>query len=93
LALLIKTLTPVVQVAIVSHMVNDNVLEMDKVFSALSDPTRRIILDRLRQGQASITQIYRYRLSPNTLKSFKMRGWSATSNKGALTIYTSTHYR
>ncbi|HEX2913148.1 MAG TPA: metalloregulator ArsR/SmtB family transcription factor [Chloroflexia bacterium] len=38
-------------------MVNNNILEMDKVFSALSDPTRRTILDRLRQGQASISEI------------------------------------
>jgi DNA-binding transcriptional ArsR family regulator len=30
---------------------------MNEVFSALSDPTRRTILERLRQGQASITEI------------------------------------
>ena len=38
-------------------MVNDNTLQMDKVFSALSDPTRRTILEELRNGQASISQI------------------------------------
>ncbi len=38
-------------------MVNASMLEMDKIFSALSDPTRRTILDQLRKGQASITQI------------------------------------
>jgi DNA-binding transcriptional ArsR family regulator len=38
-------------------MVNNSLLELDEVFSALSDPTRRTILERLRQGQASITEI------------------------------------
>ena len=31
--------------------------QLDLVFSALSDPTRRAVLARLRQGQASLTRI------------------------------------
>ncbi len=41
------------QVVIVNHMVND-VRPLDLVFSALSDPTRRAMLERLRKGELTI---------------------------------------
>src|SRR5215469_5235498 len=40
-------------------MVNDLSERLDTVFSALSDPTRRAILDRLAQGEASGTELAR----------------------------------
>ena len=32
-------------------------IELDRVFSALSDPTRRAILSRLMQGEATVSQL------------------------------------
>ena len=32
-------------------------IELDRVFSALSDPTRRAILSRLMQGEATVAQL------------------------------------
>jgi DNA-binding transcriptional ArsR family regulator len=38
-------------------MVNDNIAPLDAVFAALSDPTRRAILSRLRDGSLRVTEI------------------------------------
>lgn len=38
-------------------MVNDSHRSLDTVFSALADPTRRAVLERLRQGEATVTEI------------------------------------
>lgn len=38
-------------------MVKYSAANLDSVFSALGDPTRRAILDRLSTGRASVTQI------------------------------------
>ena len=35
----------------------EQVLELDAVFGALADPTRRAILDRLRSGEASVGEV------------------------------------
>lgn len=40
-------------------MVNDSSQQLDTVFLALSDPTRRAILERLAQGEASGTELAR----------------------------------
>ncbi|HEV2461269.1 MAG TPA: metalloregulator ArsR/SmtB family transcription factor [Ktedonobacterales bacterium] len=40
-------------------MANDSIAILDDVFLALSDPTRRAILDRLAQGEASGTELAR----------------------------------
>ena len=40
-------------------MANDSAEVLDDVFLALSDPTRRAILDRLAQGEASGTELAR----------------------------------
>ena len=42
---------------IVNHMVNYTTGQLDPVFAALSDPTRRAILTRLIQGEATVTQV------------------------------------
>lgn len=42
---------------IIHYMVNDSSDRLDTVFLALSDPTRRAILQRLAQGEASGTQL------------------------------------
>ncbi len=42
---------------IVSFMVNKPPESLDRVFSALSDPTRRAILDRLARSQASVMEL------------------------------------
>lgn len=39
----------------VNHMVN--YLQLDSVFSALADPTRRGVLERLSHGEATITEL------------------------------------
>jgi len=38
-------------------MVNNTLSNLDRVFSALADPTRRAILERLMQGQASVGEL------------------------------------
>ena len=38
-------------------MVNRNPAALDTVFSALSDPTRRAILERLARGEASVSEL------------------------------------
>ncbi len=40
-------------------MVNDSTERLDTVFSALADPTRRAILERLARGEASGTELAR----------------------------------
>jgi DNA-binding transcriptional ArsR family regulator len=40
-------------------MVNDSTEQLTTVFTALADPTRRAILERLRQGEASGTELAR----------------------------------
>ena len=45
-------------------MVNYRAHHLDETFAALSDPTRRAILARLAQGEASVTQLARpFRIS------------------------------
>jgi DNA-binding transcriptional ArsR family regulator len=41
----------------ISYMVNDSYQRLDIVFQALSDPTRRAILEQLTQGEASGTEL------------------------------------
>lgn len=50
-------LTKEVESDIVNHMVNYSSPTLDRTFSALSDPTRRAILARLAQGEASVTEL------------------------------------
>jgi DNA-binding transcriptional ArsR family regulator len=38
-------------------MVNSNIWQLDVVFAALADPTRRGILSRLREGHLRVTEI------------------------------------
>ena len=38
-------------------MVNNRAARLDRVFSALGDPTRRAILERLARGQATVTEV------------------------------------
>ncbi len=40
-----------------NHMVDFQFDPLDRVFGALSDPTRRAILGRLRQGEASVSEL------------------------------------
>ena len=42
---------------IVNHMVNYKENELDRTFSALSDPTRRAILARLAEGKAQVSEL------------------------------------
>jgi DNA-binding transcriptional ArsR family regulator len=42
---------------IVNLMVNSSPERLDKVFSALSDPTRRAILERLARSEATVTEL------------------------------------
>ena len=44
---------------ILNHMVNFNEHALDATFHALADPTRRAILARLAQGQASVGELAR----------------------------------
>src|SRR5205814_1843645 len=39
------------------NMMGKSAAQLDLVFSALSDPTRRAVLARLRQGEASLTRL------------------------------------
>ncbi len=41
----------------INFMVNNPPKSLDVVFSALSDPTRRAILERLARSQASVTEL------------------------------------
>jgi len=50
-----KTCSP----AIFNHMVECLPASLDQIFSALSDPTRRVILEQLRRGPARVTEIAR----------------------------------
>ena len=43
--------------AIVRHMPNQTSLNLDHVFHALSDPTRRAIVHRLGRGPASVSEL------------------------------------
>ena len=42
--------------AILKHMLNQS-SQLDRVFHALSDPTRRAVLDRLARGPASVSEL------------------------------------
>ncbi len=42
---------------IFNHMVKHSPPDLDHVFSALADPTRRAILDRLSKGRANVTEL------------------------------------
>ena len=46
-----------IEADIVNHMVNYSSPALDRTFAALSDPTRRAILARLAQGEASVTEL------------------------------------
>jgi DNA-binding transcriptional ArsR family regulator len=52
-------LTPLSNLRILNDMVNDSSEHLTTVFFALADPTRRAILERLRQGEASGTELAR----------------------------------
>jgi DNA-binding transcriptional ArsR family regulator len=41
----------------VNFMVNNSPEHLDRVFSALADPTRRAILERLSRSEASVTEL------------------------------------
>lgn len=41
----------------VNHMAKQSISQLDSTFSALSDPTRRAILARLAQGDATVSQL------------------------------------
>lgn len=43
--------------SIINHMVKYTTYSLNKVFAALSDPTRRAILERLAQGDASVSEL------------------------------------
>ncbi len=65
-------LTKIAAPSILNRMVQSQTL--DRTFSALSDPTRRDILDRLTTGPASITELARpYGISlPGVLKHVRL---------------------
>ena len=42
---------------IVNHMVNSSPAQLDRVFHALSDPTRRAMLARLSKGEATVSTL------------------------------------
>jgi DNA-binding transcriptional ArsR family regulator len=52
-----KPLTTLHAPRILKYMVNDPSERLSTVFAALADPTRRAILDRLAQGEASGTEL------------------------------------
>src|SRR5213080_5429261 len=52
-------LTTIHDLRIINFMVNDSSERLDTVFLALADPTRRAILERLTQGEASGTELAR----------------------------------
>ena len=52
-------LTTIHNLLIINFMVNDSSERLDTIFLALADPTRRAILERLAQGEASGTELAR----------------------------------
>jgi DNA-binding transcriptional ArsR family regulator len=52
-------LTPPHDLCILYYMVNDSSEQLTTVFMALADPTRRAILERLKHGEASGTELAR----------------------------------
>ena len=54
-----RSLTELRHLCILNSMVNDSPEQLTTVFFALADPTRRAILERLRQGEASGTDLAR----------------------------------
>ena len=42
---------------ILNHMVNSSPTQLDRVFHALADPTRRAMLARLTRGEATVTSL------------------------------------
>ena len=52
-------MTPLHERPILNNMVNDSSGHLTTIFSALADPTRRAILTRLAQGEASGTELAR----------------------------------
>ena len=52
-------MTPLRELYILNSMVNDSSEQLTTIFLALADPTRRAILDRLRHGEASGTELAR----------------------------------
>jgi DNA-binding transcriptional ArsR family regulator len=54
-----RPLTSVHDLRIINDMVNDSLEQLDTIFLALSHPTRRAILDRLTEGEASGTELAR----------------------------------
>ena len=55
----ITPLTPFHDRRILNDMVNDSSEQLTTIFLALADPTRRAILERLAQGEASGTELAR----------------------------------
>src|SRR6266487_6733225 len=54
-----RPLTTIHDLRILNSMVNDSAEQLTTVFLALADPTRRAILARLAQGEASGTELAR----------------------------------
>ncbi|VVE18892.1 HTH-type transcriptional regulator [Pandoraea morbifera] len=54
----IKVLTLVFELPIVRHMANQSI-PLDRIFQALSDPTRRAVVERLTLGPASVSELAR----------------------------------
>jgi DNA-binding transcriptional ArsR family regulator len=54
-----QPLTTFHDLLIINFMVNDSSERLDTIFLALADPTRRAILERLAQGEASGTELAR----------------------------------
>lgn len=52
-------MTRLYNLRIINGMVNDSAEQLNTVFMALSDPTRRAILERLAHGEASGTELAR----------------------------------
>lgn len=52
----VSGLTPVSPYGTVNHMVNHNA-QLDEVFYALSDPTRRMIMSRLAEGESTVKEL------------------------------------
>ena len=53
----ILVLTPTISGPILNHMVHYSQTHLDASFAALSDPTRRGVLEQLGRGDASITEL------------------------------------
>ncbi len=52
-------MTPIHDLHIINYMVNDSSERLSTIFLAIADPTRRAILERLAQGEASGTELAR----------------------------------